>query len=252
MKRLPRGVKAKDASTRFMHVDQLGAARTVAVPAAQLLAAAAASAAPEAKATASCIDEAPTVAMAASATLPAATVVRRRLDRTATATATAPPPRASAPTRARWSSRLGEWRTVRPHARTLALATLLTGVVAVVTWTETRRSDGGAKLDVGRAAAPPAPVATTTASPARTLPRPSTAASPGQPVPDEIHTEDLPASAADQLAAGDYAAALVSYRQLSRAWPDERAFTLVAQVLERKLNARCTADATLEGDACQR
>ena len=59
-----------------------------------------------------------------------------------------------------------------------------------------------------------------------------------------------PARAADQLTAGDYGAALASYRQLASKHPDQTAYAQVARILARDLARRCHAARGAEEAAC--
>lgn len=242
--------KAKDASTRFMRVDQLGSAPTVAMPAAQLLARAAASSHEQAgESTNADFDDAPTRAMplAVAATLPAATVALASLASLAERRqGSASKERASAGRRSP-SKTASRWRWTRSRIRALVAASIVVAVAAsALAWARHAGGRSGVSPDrLGRPtpAAPRVP-STQPVEPSRHAPALAPAPAPdGAASPPAAGTSTvLPATAADQLAAGDYAAALTSYQALARARPEEPAFALVVTVLDRKRRARCPSD----------
>ena len=212
----------KDASTRFMRVDQLWAAPTVAVPAAELLARAA---------DARRVHEAPTVARAALDVQP--------LPRTSTRAAAASPAPTVAQRRLREPAPATAPRLIYGVAAAVTLISAAIGLRYVSPRAQVRHGSSVAQTVV-RPDGPKAPAAAPGAARAATaLPSPSS--EPPQVTPTE---------AADQLAAGADAAALASYQALAAAYPNDRAFALVAQVLAQRAERRCPAGAASLGTSC--
>ncbi len=236
--------KSKDASTRFMRVDQLGSAPTVAVPASELLAAARRSQ-----------DEIATRAMplVPPATPPAPTVVMpRRSEGVRVDAEPGARARSNKSSHARWT----RGRTARAGVMALVAASL-------VAFTATRARHP--KRAEGTAATGPKTAAQ--AVPARVVVKhediPSTPSPAPAPMPRSTSTEPTPAPrasagtvspsvAVDQLAAGDYAAALTSYRELALARPEEPVFALIVVLLDRKQHAGCTGDDPVGASSCAR
>lgn len=233
----PRRRRDKDASTRFMRVDQLFGGKTVEVPAATMLARAAASEAR--RPTAEGDAEAPTVQMPVTSAkaLPATTVL----------------PRSGAPRQPQAEHQpdkpAGGVSRVRPAAKRIALAVVALAVSGALIHAVAQRSGRGPTTTTPvvaaqtRSSSAP-PLSAAVAGDARAAKAQRTTA------PNDATRASLPSMAADQLAAGDHAAALGSYRELARVWPEERVYSLVAQVLERRLNARCAKEGNPGGPAC--
>jgi hypothetical protein len=235
----PRRGRDKDASTRFMRVDQLFGGKTVEVPAATMLARAAASEArrPEAARR----EEPPTVAIqiGTAKTLPATTVLRSR--------GAPSPPLAAHQSQQTSTAASRSGRT----ARQLALVTALVATGAVI-YGSARRS---APKEAATAPVVAAPTLTSTTEPLRTaVARDAHAAqaTPAAIASDSRARASLPSIAADQLAAGDHAAALGSYRELARLWPEERVYSLLAEVLEHRLRASCARGSSPGAATCER
>lgn len=271
-RRLKPRLKDKDASTRFMRVEELGSAKTVAMPARELLARAGFTHRdPDARTGEDARQhEAPTRAMsvATAGTLGAPTVVRRRLAagersrdalQTARIEVTQRPPEcvtvalASPTSAANAAAPKRRWRRRTVLSAGALIAALALGARVVVT---AREAPAATRVS----AAQPARSGSTTA-PANATSQDSTPRAPafeltvtstrdaGAPEPDEVASI---AAAVDQLAAADYTAALATYQQLARRHPEDRAFALVAQVLEHKLRTRCSSDTAGPEAGCSR
>ncbi len=89
---------------------------------------------------------------------------------------------------------------------------------------------------------------------------PAAAASPGQPSAEfrarvdaraAVDASASPAEASRLLSVGAYAAALEAYRALSHAEPQAPVFAMIAQVLERRIGARCAGARAEGGETCK-
>jgi hypothetical protein len=119
-------------------------------------------------------------------------------------------------------------------------ATLLVVLGAAVCWRLQPAAAGRApRVAVTPAAAAPA-VTIVEAEPAQAAP------SPGEREP----TSARPATAVAQLAAGDYHAALDSYRALGREHPEREVYAVVVAILERRHMQRCRQNAAM-GSPCE-